>query len=205
MRKLLLVLFLSLFQNLSFISTVPAEGKTQQTIILAIDKPIRSVPNKIEAIAWTTDSLSNEVLASIKRFEGLRLTSYNCPANQKTIGYGHCIKSSDNISDTITVHQAENLLKRDFAECIKFVKEHVKGTSIEGKNNKVLALAHFVFNVGSGNFEKSTILTAIRNGEFVAENLLKWVHYRDKDNNLVTSEYLRQIRQYEVDLYNSVS
>lgn len=203
MRKLLLVIFLLSFQNLAFISDFSKEEK-KQTITESITNYQEYAKNKI-----SYDSLYNEVIESIKEFEGLRLTAYLCPAQQKTIGYGHFVKPTDNLSETITIEQADSLLRKDFNDCINVVKKHIDSLNIDNKEVKTLALAHFIYNVGVGNFEKSTLLKLVKDNKPVDDELLKWIHYKykDKDNNLVVvkSKYLKQIRQYEVDLFNFIS
>jgi len=49
----------------------------------------------------------------IKRFEGLRLTAYLCPAHVWTIGWGHTAGVKP--GDTITEPEAESLLAADIA------------------------------------------------------------------------------------------
>lgn len=209
MKKLLLVIFLFVLTNLSFIPDLQNKEK-EQTAIFYIELPepiLAPTTNYILPVVKlfnNNDTTYIKVLESIKKFEGLRLTSYNCPANQKTIGYGHCIKNIDNLGDTITLTQAENLLMQDFNHAITFVKEHVKGLSIENNNIKILALAHFAFNVGVGTFENSSIIENIKNNIPINEILLKYIHYRNKEQQLIKSNYLKQIRQYEIDLFNSV-
>lgn len=210
MKKLLLVIFLFSITNLSFISYFPNKEK-KQTAIFYIEtstpllKPIRGHIIPMVKFFNSNDTTYIKVLNSIKQFEGLRLESYTCPANQRTIGYGHCIKNTDNFGDTITLMQAENLLMQDFNHAVAFVKEHVKGLSIENNDVKILALAHFAFNVGVGTFENSSIVDSIKNNIPINEVLLKYIHYRNKNKQLVKSKYLKQIRQYEIDLFNSVS
>ena len=52
----------------------------------------------------------------IKRFEGLKFQAYYCSANVRTIGWGgwgHVIRSDDNIEDSITLQKAEELLAQE--------------------------------------------------------------------------------------------
>lgn len=212
MKKLLFVIFLFLITNLSFISDFSHKEK-EQTAILSFEivrpEPIKFIVTKIKRIPEIhlyskNDTTYTKVLNSIKKFEGLRLTSYRCPANQKTIGYGHYVAETDNVKDTITIQQADSLLTNDFSHYINYVAEKLDGLSIENKNAKILALAHFAYNVGVGTLEKSNILTLVKNNEPIDTTLLKYVHYMDKNNKFVKSDYLKQIRQYEIDLFNSV-
>jgi len=46
-------------------------------------------------------------LALIKKYEGLALKPYICPAGYPTIGYGHVIRKGEDFSKGITKEQAE--------------------------------------------------------------------------------------------------
>lgn len=148
------------------------------------------------------DKLYDQVIESLKKFEGLSLDSYNCPAGYKTIGYGHLIKPSDRLPSSIGESVADSLLRADFDISINEV------TRLTGYNRykdaeKVLALAHFVFNMGSLKFEQSRLLSLIKVREPIKYELMKWVHYRDKDSTVVVSTNLKRMRQYEATLYYS--
>ena len=49
----------------------------------------------------------------IKQFEGFSPTIYTCPAKYPTIGYGHVVKSHEQLANGIDKQQAEALLHRD--------------------------------------------------------------------------------------------
>lgn len=203
MKKLLFVIFL--FLSLLNISSTSKHNKIEkvQTNTFIVENCVDTVT--IKNNTYNYDSLYSEVLQSIRDFEGLKLTSYLCPANQKTIGYGHFVKDTDNLKDTITLAKAEELLKKDFDRCISIVNKYLVGDTIENKEVKVLALAHFTYNVGIGNLKNSRLLKLVKSNQPVDDELLKWIHYRDKNGNLVKSDYIKQIRQYEVNLINFVS
>jgi lysozyme len=203
MKKLLFVIFL--FLALFNISSTPDYNKKEkiQTDTFIVENCADTIV--VDNNVYDYDSLYAEVLQSIRDFEGLKLTSYLCPANQKTIGYGHFVKDTDNLGDTITLAKAEQLLREDFDRCISAVNEYLIGDTIENKDVKVLALAHFTYNVGKGNLKNSHLLQLVKSGQPIDDELLKWIHYRDKDGNLVESKYIKQMRQYEVDLIRNVS
>ena len=56
-----------------------------------------------------TRRINENGLALIKRFEGMKLASYQCPAGKWTIGYGHTGPDVQP-GQTITAAQAEYLL-----------------------------------------------------------------------------------------------
>lgn len=63
-------------------------------------------------------------LELIKRFEGLRLEAYPCPANVWTIGYGHTPGVA--AGDVITPAQADALLQQDIGESERFVSQPLR-------------------------------------------------------------------------------
>ena len=93
--------------------------------------------------------ISQKGLDLIKRFEGLKLQAYLCPANIPTIGFGHT--GNVKLGDKITYEVAESLLKNDL---IKFENEANK----YGLNqNQFNAIVSFCYNCGIGNFDNSTL------------------------------------------------
>ena len=109
----------------------------------------------------------------IKEFEGLRLTAYLCPAGVWTIGYGHTkgVKRGMKIDQA----QADRLLDIDLIDVARSIRQLVK---VYINDNQAQALVSFVFNIGSGAFEKSTLLRKINNRDFLAASLefRKWVY-----------------------------
>ena len=82
----------------------------------------------------------------IKEQEGLRLIAYKCLAGQNTIGYGH---TNTNLTK-ITQAQADSLFNIDIKN---IEKELVK---YNFNQNQFDAIASFIYNVGIGNFRRST-------------------------------------------------
>jgi len=92
----------------------------------------------------------------IKRFEGLRLHAYLCPANVATIGYGHTKTAA--MGQKITEAEAEALLVRDL------VGAELDVARLCGQLNQSQfdALVSFVFNLGAGNLKSSTLLKCVK-------------------------------------------
>jgi len=107
----------------------------------------------------------------IKEFEGLHLTPYLCPAKIWTIGYGHTRTVSAGMR--ITPEQAEDLLKDDLGLAERGVARLV---AVQLNENQFSALVSFAFNIGLGNFERSTLLQLLNRGWFeqVPTQLLRW-------------------------------
>lgn len=114
--------------------------------------------------------ISQSGIDLVKRFEGLRLKAYKCPAGVWTIGYGHTGVIYESM--VITEEQAEKFLRNDLAMAESAVLKYAKTVTQCQKD----ALASFVFNLGSGNFAKSTLLKKLRAGDIqgAADEFLKW-------------------------------
>src|SRR5262245_6586870 len=90
-------------------------------------------------------------VALIKRYEGLSLKAYRCPAGALTIGYGHTGDVEE--GDVITEEAAEELLRQDLRVFETGVERFV---TVKLNDNQFAALVSFVFNVGLGAFARST-------------------------------------------------
>lgn len=130
----------------------------------------------------------------IKHCEGLRLTSYVCPAGKPTIGWGHTYGVK--LGRTISEAEAEVLLDHDYQQAEDDVLELV---TVPLTDNQLGALTSFVFNLGQGNFNKSTLLRKINASDFVgaAAEFDKWVYatvngVKTKLNGLVVRRKLER-------------
>lgn len=121
---------------------------------------------------------SNNCYELIKAFEGLHavksdgtVRAYVCPAGKWTIGYGSTkgVRSGMNI----TKEEAEELLIKDVAVFEAAVNNRVK---VPLSQNQFDALVSFVFNLGEGNFAKSTLLRKLNAGDYdaVPSELMRW-------------------------------
>jgi lysozyme len=103
----------------------------------------------------------NKGIAIIRKFEGLKLTAYLCPANVWTIGYGSTFYENGSKvqqGDKITLDRADKLL----FEMVKRFEISVKGLIKSSINeNQLGALTSFAFNVGVGALNKSTLLRKV--------------------------------------------
>lgn len=66
----------------------------------------------------------SSTVALIKKFEGLRLRPYKCPAGRITIGYGHCFSYSNSFYEEITSSFAQDLLEGDLDSIYKFFRSY---------------------------------------------------------------------------------
>lgn len=97
----------------------------------------------------------------IKRFEGLRLRSYLCPANVWTIGYGHTVGVTSN--QIITSEQAESILKSDLKRFELGVMNAVK---VDLNQSQFDALVSLSFNIGLSAFANSTLVRLLNAGDY---------------------------------------
>lgn len=123
------------------------------------------------AALWSAPQINDAGMALIKEFEGFHASPYRCPAGLWTIGYGHTRTVRPGLR--VTEDQAETLLDADLKLAAQTVSRLV---SVPLSSNQFSALVAFVFNVGAGNFEKSTLLRLLNRGwyEQVPAQLVRW-------------------------------
>ena len=124
--------------------------------------------------------ISDKGLKSIVAFEGMELNAYKCPAGVWTIGVGHT-GTVDGIPISrgmmITEAEAMNLLRED----IKRFERYLNRQSFVGRLTQGMfdALVSFIFNVGTGAFDSSTMRKKLCTGaapEDIAKEFRKWVY-----------------------------
>ena len=103
----------------------------------------------------------NEGLRLTELFEGDVLTAYQDQRGVWTIGYGHT--AGVHPGQTITQQQAEALLASDAQAAADCVNDAV---TVRLTQRQFDALVDFVFNLGEGNFRRSTLLREINAGHF---------------------------------------
>lgn len=114
---------------------------------------------------------SKQGLALTESFEGCRLVAYPDSVGVWTIGYGHTKGVVEGM--TCTQAQAEQWLLDDVADAEAEVNRLVH---IAMSQEEFDALVDFVFNLGIGNFSKSTLLAKLnaRDIEGAADEFAKW-------------------------------
>ena len=115
---------------------------------------------------------SQDGLSLIKKYEGLRLKAYLCPAGVWTIGYGHTRGVTKGM--TITEEIADKLLVEDVADA----ERAINGLNVPLRQGQFDALVSFIFNLGVGNFNASTlkklILAQAKSDAAIAKEFKKW-------------------------------
>jgi len=135
---------------------------------------------------------------TLKWHEGYRAYPYYCLANVKTVGYGHAIKKGEHFNYPLSKLQADSLLRSDLNKSIEFVK---RTTDLE--HLQLLAMGHFVYALGSGNFQGSTLFQLIQNDQPINEEIIKWIHIKTKTGRIIRSKHLERSRIMELNLYNN--
>ena len=119
--------------------------------------------------------------ALCRAFEGLYLKPYLCPANVPTIGYGSTAYENGirvTLSDPpITKERAEELLMHELRTICFPSVERLCRHVFEWGNPATAAILDFVFNLGSGRLQSSTLRKKIQadDKEGAKTELMKWV------------------------------
>ncbi|MBE6304922.1 MAG: lysozyme [Bacteroidales bacterium] len=136
-------------------------------------------------------------ISLIKRFEGLSLSAYRCPAGVWTIGWGH----TKNVRPLMSVSHAEadELLRNDVSEIFTKLTQLSAEANVTLSSNQLSALTSFIFNVGFSAFRRSTLWKLIRenpDNPDIARQFAKWKYAAGK----VMSGLVRRRRE-EATLY----
>ncbi|UJR82738.1 glycoside hydrolase family protein [Sandaracinus amylolyticus] len=128
-------------------------------------------------------AMSSKAVDLIKSFEGFRSKLYDDPAGHCTIGYGTLVHRGPCNGDAseapyargIDEARATELLASHANEAASVVNDLVK---TELAQHQFDALVSFVYNVGQGNFGKSTLLKKLNEGDYdaVPVEMRKWVN-----------------------------
>lgn len=118
--------------------------------------------------------ISQAGLDSIKKHEGLRLRAYRDAVGIWTIGYGHTGPEVQPGME-ITEAEAESILREDVMQAESCIEEHVAVDLTQGQFD---ALCSFIFNLGCGAFERSTLLRLLNEGDYAgaAQQFGRWVN-----------------------------
>lgn len=112
-------------------------------------------------------------VALIKRFEGFSPTVYKDAVGIPTIGYGHVVRKGETFT-RLTEAEAEALLRQDVGIAERAALRLTTRALTDGQFD---ALVSFVFNLGSGAYQRSTLRRKVNGGydAEVPEEFLRWV------------------------------
>lgn len=145
--------------------------------------------------------VSEDAVKLIKRFESFKSKAYIDPVGVWTIGYGTTKGVKKGMK--ITRQQAEQMLMEHLdEEVIPAIEKYVK---VPLTQPMVDALASFIYNVGVGNFKKSTLLKVLNRGNYKAAQAQfgRWVYGRDRrTGKRIKFKGLVRRRKAEADLFH---
>lgn len=106
-------------------------------------------------------------------WEGTENKAYKDAVGVTTICSGHTATAE--MGQVKTDAECEALLRQDLSKAFMVVAFHV---NVEMPVERWVALASFVFNVGEGNFARSTLLRKLNAGDTVGacNELLRWTY-----------------------------
>lgn len=116
-------------------------------------------------------------------YEGRELIGYLDPVGIPTICYGHTATAK--LGQVKTDAECEELLQQDLGWSLAAVDKHLPSAPPATR----AALGSFVYNVGIGSFESSTLLRKAKAGDMVGacNELTRWVYAKGRKlNGLVT-------------------
>lgn len=133
--------------------------------------------------------VSAKCIEMIKHHEGVRQLAYRCPARLWTIGVGHVIDPShinvpfdqrlslpipEGWARKFSMEEVNAILAKDLERFELGVLRLAPG--LVGRQGAFDACVSFSFNVGLGNFQRSSIRMKINRGDFegAADEFLKW-------------------------------
>ena len=117
--------------------------------------------------------ITDDFVKKVMEFEGLRTRAYKCPGGVWTIGYGHTAGVKPGMRCTRL--QATAWLRED----LTVAANEVEKLGLELTQGQAEALVDFVFNLGIGALEGSTLLNKLRAGadaEDIQAELRRWVY-----------------------------
>lgn len=118
--------------------------------------------------------ITHQTMDLVMNFEGLSLTRYGDATGLATIGYGHLIKPTENYQE-ISEDEALDLLHNDLEIAGNAVERLIK---VQLDDNEFSALVDFVYNLGSGILQASTLRAKLNRGDYkgAAGQFNRWVY-----------------------------
>ncbi|HHY0331108.1 TPA: lysozyme [Vibrio cholerae] len=149
------------------------KSKATQVIVCSVTAVLAIVFNIDDEL-----SVSENGLRHIANEEGCRAQAYQCSADVWTIGLGHT--SGVKQDDKATNEQVAQYFVKDVATAEEVVKKHITQTPSQAEYDMMVS---FVFNLGAGNFQTSTLLRKFNQGDNqgACQQYPRWVYVNGKD------------------------
>lgn len=128
-------------------------------------------------------STSGKGVEFIKQIEIFRPQVYRDEGGKRTIGYGHRLQQGENFPNGVSEDEALKILAGDLETAEEPIKENV---TVDLNQCQFDALTSLVFNIGGGNFGKSTLLRLLNRGDYnkAADEFPKWNKVTDKNTGI---------------------
>lgn len=147
--------------------------------------------------------VSKNGLDLIKEFESFKSKPYLCPSQKATIGFGSTYYPD---GKKVTLQDKEITEEKAF-EILEFIANKDFGSNINKvvkvplNQNQFDALVSFAYNIGNGNFNSSTLLRWLNQGNYkeASMQLLGW----DKSKGIVLNGLTKR-RKSEKALFDKV-
>ena len=154
--------------------------------------------------------ISDTGIDLIKRLEGCSRFVYEDQGGYPTIGIGHLLTRTENMTGKIyidgepvyyhqglTEQQCVALLIQDLVVPVNTVNEAV---IVPLNQSQFDALVSFVFNIGCGNFNRSSLLRILNSGNYekVPEQMRLWAYVKEN-----VSKGLQKRREAEIKLWKT--
>ena len=130
--------------------------------------------------------IPNNAIALVKKWEGLHKVKndglvypYLCPAGVWTIGYGSTrhFDGSRIRADTapLSPEECEQLMLIELRRCVVYALKN--SPALLYHDEALGAISSFIFNLGSGNYYRSTLRRKINEADWVSarQEIRKWV------------------------------
>ncbi|EOW9290890.1 MAG: lysozyme [Vibrio sp.] len=156
------------------------KSKATQVIVCSVTAVLAIVFNIDDEL-----SVSENGLRHIANEEGCRLKAYQCSADRWTAGMGHT--GGITASTLLTEQQVAEYFVKDVASAETFVKKHIKRKPSQAEYDMMVS---FVFNLGAGNFQTSTLLRKFNQGDNqgACQQYPRWVYVNGKDCRIEESD-----------------
>lgn len=114
------------------------------------------------------------LISLIKEFEGCKLKAYKCPAGVWTVGFG--ATGPDIKEGTVWSQQYADAMLRKMANNVLDEALHESPRLRNETPGRQAAVADFIYNLGVGNYRKSTFKRLIDAGDFneAKHSVMKW-------------------------------
>lgn len=135
-------------------------------------------------------NISERGLNLIKSFEGCRLSSYKCPSNKWTIGYGHTQGVCEGM--VITQEQADKFLFEDVQRFVNAVNQYQSRFNFN--QAEFDSLTSFAYNCGEGSL--AAVMSCCNTKQEIAEECK--LYNRSSDGQILNGLVRRREEEYKL-------